>query len=84
MKGQYLLLRALPSPIRRVLYGEDVYLLPRPDGTIYCRHADRGLYRWINGASTTLASDVQTFLVSASNAVAAALQWQSIASRAST
>jgi len=33
--GQYLILRRMPCPFRRVLYGEDAYLLPRPDGTIY-------------------------------------------------
>ncbi|MHB8578005.1 MAG: glycine oxidase ThiO, partial [Dehalococcoidia bacterium] len=36
VKGQYLLLRRMPCPIRRVLFGEHAYLLPRPDGTIYC------------------------------------------------
>ncbi len=33
--GQYLLLRSIPCPFKRVLYGEHVYLLPRADGTIY-------------------------------------------------
>jgi len=33
--GQYVLVRALPQPFRRILYGEHVYMLPRPDGTIY-------------------------------------------------
>lgn len=33
--GQYIILRRLPCPMRRILYGEDAYLLPRPDGTIY-------------------------------------------------
>jgi glycine oxidase len=35
VKGQYAILRELPQPIRRVIYGEHAYLLPRPDGTIY-------------------------------------------------
>ncbi len=35
VKGQYALLREVPQPIRRVIYGEHAYLLPRPDGTIY-------------------------------------------------
>jgi glycine oxidase len=33
--GQYLILRALPQPFSQALYGEDIYLVPRPDGTIY-------------------------------------------------
>lgn len=33
--GQYALLRAVSCPLRRTLYGEDVYLLPRADGTLY-------------------------------------------------
>ena len=33
--GQYVIVRSVPCPFRRVLYGEHVYLLPRPDGTIY-------------------------------------------------
>ncbi|HLZ73284.1 MAG TPA: glycine oxidase ThiO [Dehalococcoidia bacterium] len=35
VKGQYAILREVPQPIRRVIYGEHAYLLPRPDGTIY-------------------------------------------------
>ena len=33
--GQYVLLRALPQPFSQALYGEHIYLVPRPDGTIY-------------------------------------------------
>jgi glycine oxidase len=33
--GQYVILRALPQPFSQALYGEDIYLVPRPDGTIY-------------------------------------------------
>lgn len=33
--GQYVLLRALPQPFTHALYGEHIYLVPRPDGTIY-------------------------------------------------
>jgi len=35
VKGQYVILREVPQPMRRVIYGEDAYLLPRADGTIY-------------------------------------------------
>lgn len=35
VKGQYVILRDVPQPMRRVIYGEHAYLLPRADGTIY-------------------------------------------------
>ena len=33
--GQYAILRALPQPFAQALYGEEIYLVPRRDGTIY-------------------------------------------------
>lgn len=33
-KGQILTVSAVPAPIRAIVYGKDVYLLPRVDGTI--------------------------------------------------
>jgi glycine oxidase len=33
--GQYALLRTVSCPLRRTIYGEDAYLLPRTDGTLY-------------------------------------------------
>lgn len=35
VRGQYIILRALPQPIRRVIYGDHIYAVPRTDGTIY-------------------------------------------------
>jgi glycine oxidase len=35
VRGQYLVLRPLPQPVRRVVYSPDVYLVPRADGTVY-------------------------------------------------
>jgi glycine oxidase len=33
--GQYAILRAVPQPFAQALYGEEIYLVPRRDGTIY-------------------------------------------------
>lgn len=67
--GQYVLLAALPNPLARIVYGARVYLVPRPDGTIYLgateepeqgyrkRVSVEGIRRLLN-AATALVPDI--------------------------
>lgn len=63
--GQYAILRMLPQPFTHALYGEHIYLLPRPDGTIYAgateepengyrKRVTAGGVRWLLDGATAL------------------------------